>query len=100
MTKWRVFFAICKTGITDAGRQTQMRKKLFLFLSGLIVLAASSLMAAAQNAPAPAAGATPAAAGGQRPAGAPPPPMRLVSADISDGKQLAAKFTCTAGADA
>ncbi len=76
-----------------------MRKKSFFLMSGLIVLAAWSLTAAAQNAPAPAAGAAP-AAGGQRAAGGPPPPMRLVSTDISDGKTLAAKFTCSAGADA
>ena len=76
-----------------------MRKKSFFLLSGLIVLAASSLTAAGQNAPAPAAGAAP-AAGGQRGAGGPPPPMRLMSADISDGKTLDAKFTCSAGADA
>jgi len=36
-------------------------------------------------------------AGGQRPA---PPPMRIVSADIADGKQLPGKFTCASGTEA
>ncbi len=77
-----------------------MRTKSFFLFSGLIVLAASCLTAGAQNAPAPAAGGAPPAAGGGRAAGPPPPPMTLVSTDISDGKTLAAKFTCSAGADA
>jgi Raf kinase inhibitor-like YbhB/YbcL family protein len=84
--------------ITEAGRQTRMRRNLFFLLSALVVLTASSLAAAPQNAPA--SGAVPAAPGGQRPAAAPPPPMRLVSTDISDGKPMAAKYTCAAGADA
>jgi Raf kinase inhibitor-like YbhB/YbcL family protein len=65
-----------------------MRKNPFLVLIALAVLAASSLAAAPQNAP----------AGGQRPAA--PPPMRLTSTDISDGKPIAAKYTCAAGAEA
>jgi Raf kinase inhibitor-like YbhB/YbcL family protein len=69
-----------------------MRKSSPLFLSALVVLAASGLAAAPQNAPAPAG--APAA---QRQA---PPPLRLLSTDIADGKQLPAKFTCTAGNDA
>src|SRR6267378_7126522 len=65
-------------------------------VGALTILAAvvASLGANAQGgggAPAP---------GGQRAAGAPPPPMRLVSADISDGKQIAGKFTCAAGPEA
>jgi Raf kinase inhibitor-like YbhB/YbcL family protein len=65
-----------------------------IFLAGaLAILASSGLVTAQQNAPA-AAPATPAA---QRPA---PPPMRLISTDISDGKPIAAKFTCAAGTDA
>jgi len=61
-------------------------------------LAASSLTAAAQEC----AGARSRRrscprAGGQRPAGAPPPPMRLLSADISDGKALAAKLYLRGG---
>jgi hypothetical protein len=60
-----------------------------MFLAGAIaILASSALSAAPQNAP---------AAGAARPA---PPPMRLISADISDGKPIAEKFTCAAGADA
>src|SRR5256885_4780222 len=50
------------------------------------------------GAPAPAAQAG--GQGGQRVAGAPPPPMRLVSTDISDGKPIAGKFTCAAGPEA
>jgi Raf kinase inhibitor-like YbhB/YbcL family protein len=75
-----------------------MRRNLFFVLSTAVVLAASSLAAVAQNAPA--GGAAAPAAGGQRPAAAAPPPMRLVSADISDGKPIAGKYTCSAGADA
>jgi Raf kinase inhibitor-like YbhB/YbcL family protein len=70
-----------------------MRHNSLFLLSALAVLAASSVAAARQNAPA-------AAPGGQRPAAAPPPPMRLTSTDISDGKAIAAKFTCSAGAEA
>src|ERR1700689_84733 len=81
--------------ITEARRQTRMRRILFFLVSALVILIASSVAAAPQNAPA--AGAPP---GGQRGAGGPPPPMLLTSTDISDGKPLAAKYTCTAGADA
>jgi Raf kinase inhibitor-like YbhB/YbcL family protein len=75
-----------------------------LMLSALLVLAASMVAAAPgpQNAPAPAPGAAPGGGpgpGGQR-GGGPPPPMRLMSTDIADGKALAAKYTCSAGADA
>ena len=71
-----------------------MRRILLFELCGvaLLALSALSLPAAAQNAPA-------GAPAGQR-AAAPPPPMRLTSADISDGKPIAAKFTCSAGAEA
>jgi Raf kinase inhibitor-like YbhB/YbcL family protein len=78
--------------ITEKRNLPRTRHNLFFLWSGLIVLAASSLTAAAQNAPA--------AAGGQRPAAAAPPPMILTSTDITDGKPIAAKYTCTAGADA
>ena len=75
-----------------------------LMLSALLVAAASMVAAAPgpQNAPAPAPGAAPGGGpgpGGQR-GGGPPPPMRLMSTDIADGKALAAKYTCSAGADA
>jgi Raf kinase inhibitor-like YbhB/YbcL family protein len=75
-----------------------------LMLSALLVLAASMVAASPgpQNAPAPAPGAAPGGGpgpGGQR-GGGPPPPMRLMSTDIADGKALAAKYTCSAGADA
>src|SRR5882762_11705369 len=64
-------------------------------VGALTILAAvvASLGANSQGgggAPAPAAQGG--GQGGQRAAGAPPPPMRLVSADISDGKQIAGKF--------
>lgn len=77
---------------TELRKQTRMRRKPFFVLSALVVLAASTLAASAQNAP-PAG----AAQGAQRPA---PPPLRLTSPDISDGKPIAAKYTCSAGADA
>jgi Raf kinase inhibitor-like YbhB/YbcL family protein len=83
--------------IIEARRQTRMPRNSFFLFSALAVLAASSLAAAAQNAPA--AGTAPAATGGQRPAAA-PPPMRLTSPDIADGKPIAAKFTCAAGTEA
>ena len=72
-------------------------------LGALTILAAvfASLGANAQGgggAPAPAAQGGGQA--GQRVAGAPPPPMRLVSTDISDGKPIAGKFTCAAGPEA
>ena len=72
-------------------------------LGALTILAAVvvSLGANAQGgggAPAPAAQGG--GQSGQRAAGAPPPPMRLVSADISDGKPIAGKFTCAAGPEA
>jgi len=78
-----------------------MRRISYFLLSALFALAAFTLAAAAQNAPA-AGPAAPAAqgGGGQRPGAAPPPPMRLISPDVSDGKQLAAKYTCSAGAEA
>ena len=76
-----------------------MRQNSFFLLSALTILAASTLVAGTQNAPA--AGAAPAGSRRrQRPAAGPPPPMRLISTDISDGKPLAAKYTCSAGADA
>ena len=72
-------------------------------VGALTILAAvvASLGANAQGgggAPAPAAQSG--GQGGQRVAGAPPPPMRLVSTDISDGKPIAGKFTCAAGPEA
>ena len=81
--------------ITEPGRYAQMRRKLILLLSGLSILAAAGFAAAQQNAPA--AGAAPAGQAGQRPA---PPPLRLTSTDISDGKPIAVKYTCAAGTDA
>jgi Raf kinase inhibitor-like YbhB/YbcL family protein len=75
-----------------------MRRNLFFTLTTVVVLAAANLVAFAQNAPA--GGPAAPAAGGQRPAAAAPPPMRLLSADISDGKPLAGKYTCSAGTDA
>src|SRR6267154_3464047 len=81
--------------ITEAGRYAQMRRKLILLLSGLSILATAGFAAAQQNAPT--AGGAPAAQAGQRPA---PPPLRLTSTDISDGKPIAAKYTCAAGTDA
>jgi Raf kinase inhibitor-like YbhB/YbcL family protein len=96
-----------------------MRRNWMTLTTGLGLLLVAGLVAAAQQAPqggAPAGGARPAAPqGGAAPAaapqgagggpggmpgGAPPPPLRLMSADVTDGTQLAAKFTCTAGADA
>jgi Raf kinase inhibitor-like YbhB/YbcL family protein len=82
-----------------------MRLKNILLLNILTVFISvgisSSVTFAQQNAqaaaPAPAAQGQ---GGGQRAAGAPPPPMRLVSADISDGKPIAGKFTCAAGTEA
>jgi Raf kinase inhibitor-like YbhB/YbcL family protein len=74
-----------------------------ILLGALTILAAvfASLGANAQGgggAPAPAAQGG--GQSGQRAAGALPPPMRLVSADISDGKPIAGKFTCAAGPEA
>jgi Raf kinase inhibitor-like YbhB/YbcL family protein len=83
----------------EARGRERMRLQPLLLMGGLIVLAGASFASAQQNAPtagAPAA-ATPNAPAAQRPA---PPPMRLMSADISDGKPIAAKYTCAAGAEA
>ena len=79
----------------------QIKKILLGALTILVAAVVASLGANAQGgggAPAPAAQGG--GQGGQRAAGAPPPPMRLVSADISDGKQIAGKFTCAAGPEA
>lgn len=67
-----------------------MRRNSFWVLSALVVLAASGIAAAPQGG----------GGGGQRAGGGPPPPLRLTSPDISDGKAIAAKFTCAAGAEA
>jgi Raf kinase inhibitor-like YbhB/YbcL family protein len=79
--------------------------KLWLLRTLTILVAfgvASDAASAQQNpqAAAPAQGGQGGGQGGQRAAGAPPPPMRLVSADIADGKPIAGKFTCAAGAEA
>ena len=79
----------------------QIQKILLRALTILVAAVVASLGANAQGgggAPAPAAQGG--GQGGQRAAGAPPPPMRLVSADISDGKPIAGKFTCAAGPEA
>jgi Raf kinase inhibitor-like YbhB/YbcL family protein len=79
----------------------QIKKILLGALTIVVAAVVASLTANAQGgggAPAPAAQGG--GQGGQRAAGAPPPPMRLVSADISDGKPIAGKFTCAAGPEA
>ena len=93
-----------------------MRGKLTTFcaaaFAALVFLSAATLTVAARQAPqagAPAPGGAP--QGGAAPGGAPgapggaprpaaPPPLRLMSPDVTDGSQLPAKFTCTAGPDA
>src|SRR6267154_3468167 len=82
-----------------------MRLKQIWLLSLLAILVAAGAVRSAsaqQNAPAaaPAQGGQGGGQGGQRAGGAPPPPMRLVSTDLADGKPIAGKFTCAAGADA
>jgi Raf kinase inhibitor-like YbhB/YbcL family protein len=82
-----------------------MRLKQVWLLSSLAILVAAGAVRATfaqQNAPAaaPAQAGQGGGQGGQRAGGPPPPPMRLVSADIADGKPIAGKFTCAAGADA
>jgi Raf kinase inhibitor-like YbhB/YbcL family protein len=79
--------------------------KLWLLRTLTILVAfgvASNVAPARQNpqAAAPAQGGQGGGQGGQRAAGAPPPPMRLVSTDIADGKPIAGKFTCAAAAEA
>src|SRR6266404_1531847 len=79
--------------------------KLFLLhaLIFLVATGAANVALGKQNAPAAApaqGGQAGGGQGGQRAAGPPPPPMRLVSADIADGKPIAGKFTCAVGADA
>ena len=69
-----------------------------MWLIALTILVVCSVASAQQNPPA--AGAAPAPQGGQRVAGVPPPPMRLMSNDIADGKPIAGKFTCAAGPEA
>jgi Raf kinase inhibitor-like YbhB/YbcL family protein len=79
----------------------QIKKILMGALTILVAVVVASLVANAQGgggAPAPAAQGS--GQGGQRAPGAPPPPMRLVSTDISDGKPIAGKFTCAAGPEA
>ena len=76
-----------------------MRFNKLLLMSALTLLVAAPALAAQQNAPAgaPPQGGQGGGQGGQRPA---PPPLRIVSTDIADGKQLAGKFTCAAGTEA
>jgi Raf kinase inhibitor-like YbhB/YbcL family protein len=79
----------------------QIKKILLGTLTILVAAVVASLGANSQGgggAPAPVAQGG--GQGGQRAGGAPPPPMRLVSADISDGKPIAGKFTCAAGPEA
>ena len=75
-----------------------------ILLGALTILAAAVVASLGANAQGGGGAPAPAAQGGgqagQRTAGAPPPPMRLVSADISDGKPIAGKFTCVAGPEA
>jgi len=82
----------------------QIKKILLGALTILVTVFVASLVANAQGgggAPAPAAqGQGGGGQGGQRAGGAPPPPMRLISTDISDGKPIAGKFTCAAGTEA
>ncbi len=82
-----------------------MRLKQLRLLSLLAILVAAGGVRATfaqQNAPAgaPAQAGQGGGQGGQRAGGPPPPPMRLMSGDIADGKPIAGKFTCAAGADA
>ena len=79
----------------------RMKKTTLTALAVLVAAGITCIVSAQQNPQ----GAAPAQAGqggqggGQRGA-APPPPLRLVSTDISDGKQMAGKFTCAAGPEA
>lgn len=81
----------------------------FLLTAGLAAAAGQAPQGggqggAPQGSPAPAGapqGAAPGPGGPGGPGGGgPPPPLRLMSGDVTDGTQLAAKFTCAAGADA
>jgi Raf kinase inhibitor-like YbhB/YbcL family protein len=85
--------------IEQLGGTTQMRIKKFLLIAMTILIAAgvATNVANAQGGGAPAQGG---GQGGQRAAGAAPPPMRLTSTDISDGKPITGKFTCAAGPEA
>src|SRR5271165_1813399 len=86
----------------------QIKKALLGALAILVTYGMTSLVANAQGgggAPAQGGGGAPAQGGGGQggPGGgqrAAPPPMRIVSTDIADGKQLPGKFTCAAGNDA
>jgi Raf kinase inhibitor-like YbhB/YbcL family protein len=69
-----------------------------LVTAGIASIVASNVASAQQNAQGTPAGQG--GQGGQRAAAPPPPPLRLTSADIADGKPIAAKFTCAAGPDA
>jgi Raf kinase inhibitor-like YbhB/YbcL family protein len=83
----------------------RLKKLLLLSLLAILPVAGAVCIAPAQQngppaSPAQSGQGTGGGQGGQRAPGAPPPPMRLVSADIADGKPIAGKFTCAAGADA
>src|SRR5260221_9784895 len=88
------------------GDTKQMQLNKLFLLNALIFFvatgAAFNVALGQQNAPtaAPAQAGQGGGQGGQRAGGAPPPPMRLVSTDIADGKPIAGKFTCAVGADA
>ena len=78
-----------------------------ILLGALTILVAAGVASNVAYAQQSAQGGAPAQAGqgggqggGQRAAGGFPPPLRLVSTDIDDGKPIAGKFTCAAGPNA
>ncbi len=76
----------------------RIKKMLLVALTILAVhITASNLANAQGGRGAPAQGGQ---GGGQRAPGGFPPPLRLVSTDIDDGKPIAGKFTCAAGPNA
>src|SRR5216683_2491067 len=79
----------------------QMKKMLLGVLAALVVAGiASDAVFAQQNAQGGGAAQGGGQGGGQRAPGGFPPPLRLVSTDIDDGKPMAGKFTCAAGPNA